>query len=158
MRAVVQRVQSASVEVGGVEIAQIGPGLLALVAIHREDTRRDLEWMARKIVELRVFEDAAGKMNLGLLDAAGELLVVSQFTLYGDCRKGRRPSYIDAAPPGRGRAPLLGVRPNRARARSGGARREVSGQDGGRARQLGTGDPDPRQPQPVNPPGAHLRI
>jgi len=99
MRAVVQRVQSASVEVGGVEIARIGPGLLALVAIHREDTRRDLEWMARKIVELRVFEDAAGKMNLGLLDAAGELLVVSQFTLYGDCRKGRRPSYIDAAPP-----------------------------------------------------------
>jgi D-tyrosyl-tRNA(Tyr) deacylase len=99
MRAVVQRVQSASVEVGGVEIARIGPGLLALVAIHREDTRRDLEWMARKIVELRVFEDAAGKMNLGLLDAGGELLVVSQFTLYGDCRKGRRPSYIDAAPP-----------------------------------------------------------
>ena len=88
MRAVVQRVQSASVEVGGAEIARIGRGLLALVAIHREDRRRDLEWMARKIVELRVFEDAGG-----------ELLVVSQFTLYGDCRKGRRPSYIDAAPP-----------------------------------------------------------
>ena len=99
MRAVIQRVQSASVEVGGAEIARIGRGLLALVAIHREDTRRDLEWMARKIVELRVFEDGAGKMNLGLLDAGGELLVVSQFTLYGDCRKGRRPSYIDAAAP-----------------------------------------------------------
>jgi D-tyrosyl-tRNA(Tyr) deacylase len=99
VRAVVQRVRGASVEVDGGEIARIGAGLLALVAVRRDDSARDLEWMAHKIVDLRIFEDAAGKMNLGLLDVGGELLVVSQFTLYGDCRKGRRPSYIDAAPP-----------------------------------------------------------
>jgi D-tyrosyl-tRNA(Tyr) deacylase len=95
---VVQRVRSASVEVDRTEIARIGPGLLALVAVRRDDSARDLEWMAHKIVELRIFEDAAGKMNLGLLDVGGELLVVSQFTLYGDVRGGRRPSFTEAAP------------------------------------------------------------
>lgn len=99
MRAVVQRVSSASVEVDGAEIARIAAGLLALIGIHRDDARADLEWMARKIVELRVFEDDAGKMNRSLLETGGELLLVSQFTLYGDCRKGRRPSYVEAAPP-----------------------------------------------------------
>jgi D-aminoacyl-tRNA deacylase len=99
MRAVVQRVREAAVTVDGVQIAKIGKGLVALVAISREDSRRDLEWMAKKIVELRIFDDSEGKLNLGLLETAGELLVVSQFTLYGDCRKGRRPSYIEAAPP-----------------------------------------------------------
>lgn len=99
MRAVVQRVAGASVEVDGAQIARIGAGILALVGIHRDDARADLEWMARKIVELRVFEDDAGKMNRSLLETGGELLLVSQFTLYGDCRKGRRPSYADAAPP-----------------------------------------------------------
>ncbi len=99
MRTVVQRVDRASVRVDGKEIARIGKGLLALVGISREDTTRDLEWMARKLLELRIFDDADGKLNLGLLDVGGELLLVSQFTLYGDCRKGRRPSYSQAAPP-----------------------------------------------------------
>ena len=99
MRAVVQRVREAAVTVDGVQIAKIGKGLVALVAISRTDSRRDLEWMAKKIVELRIFDDSAGKLNLGLLETAGEMLVVSQFTLYGDCRKGRRPSYIEAATP-----------------------------------------------------------
>jgi D-aminoacyl-tRNA deacylase len=99
MRAVVQRVKWASVTVEGAEIARIGEGILALVAIAREDSRTDLEWMAKKIVELRIFDDAEGKLNLGLRDIGGQLLLVSQFTLYGDCRKGRRPSYTDAAPP-----------------------------------------------------------
>jgi len=104
MRAVVQRVQRASVVVAGEEIARIGAGILALVAIHREDARPDLEWMARRLVEIRIFDDADGKLNLGLDDVGGGVLLVSQFTLYGDCRKGRRPSYIDAAPPDKARA------------------------------------------------------
>ncbi len=99
MRAVVQRVDSASVEVNGEVVAAIGRGLLALIAIAKDDRTVELEWMARKIVELRIFDDQAGKLNLSLQDIEGELLLVSQFTLYGDCRKGRRPSYSDAAPP-----------------------------------------------------------
>lgn len=99
MIAVVQRVRCAAVSVGGQEIARIGRGLLALVGIGRNDSSADLSWMARKLVELRVFDDAEGRMNLGLCEAGGQLLLVSQFTLYGDCRKGRRPSYSNAAPP-----------------------------------------------------------
>jgi D-aminoacyl-tRNA deacylase len=99
MRAVVQRVSKAEVSVGGECVGRIGNGILALVAISRNDTEKDLLWMARKIVELRIFDDSEGKLNLSLQDVKGQLLVVSQFTLYGDCRKGRRPSYIDAAPP-----------------------------------------------------------
>jgi D-tyrosyl-tRNA(Tyr) deacylase len=99
MRAVIQRVNRASVAVSGKEIARIGKGILALVALHRTDTAQDLEWIARKTVELRIFDDAEGKLNLGLPDIGGELLIVSQFTLYGDCRKGKRPSYSDSAPP-----------------------------------------------------------
>ncbi|NLT65462.1 MAG: D-tyrosyl-tRNA(Tyr) deacylase [Acidobacteria bacterium] len=99
MRAVVQRVSEAEVTVAGVSVGRIGEGILALVAISRTDTEEDLEWMARKIIELRIFDDQEGKLNLSLLDKKGELLIVSQFTLYGDCRKGRRPSYTDAAPP-----------------------------------------------------------
>jgi D-tyrosyl-tRNA(Tyr) deacylase len=99
MRAVLQRVHHAEVVVDGASIARIGKGILALVAISREDTSNDLEWMARKIVELRIFNDREGKLNLSLQDTKGQLLVVSQFTLYGDCRKGRRPSYSNAAPP-----------------------------------------------------------
>jgi D-tyrosyl-tRNA(Tyr) deacylase len=104
VRAVVQRVSQAAVRVGDEEVARIGAGILALVAIHRRDEHRDLEWMANKLVELRLFDDAEGRLNLSLADVGGELLLVSQFTLYGDCRKGRRPSYIDAAPPDRARA------------------------------------------------------
>jgi D-aminoacyl-tRNA deacylase len=99
MRVVVQRVDRAEVSVAGEIVGSIGRGILALVGIAREDTRTELEWMARKIVELRIFDDAEGKLNLSLKDIAGQLLLVSQFTLYGDCRKGRRPSYSDAAPP-----------------------------------------------------------
>ncbi len=99
MRAVLQRVERARVSVGGALIAETGRGILAFVGISRDDARADLEWMARKIVELRIFDDSEGKLNLSLQDIGGQLLVVSQFTLYGDCRKGRRPSYSDAAPP-----------------------------------------------------------
>lgn len=99
MRTVVQRVRSAAVSVEGTEIARIEAGLLVLVGIARDDTSEDMEWMAKKIAELRIFEDSGGKMNLSLQDTGGQLLLVSQFTLYGDCRKGRRPSYSDAAPP-----------------------------------------------------------
>jgi len=99
MRAVVQRVSRAGVRVEGVQIAEIGRGLLALVGISRTDSQTDLEWMARKIVDLRIFNDWEGKLNLSLKDVGGKLLVVSQFTLHGDCRKGRRPSYTESAPP-----------------------------------------------------------
>jgi D-tyrosyl-tRNA(Tyr) deacylase len=99
MRAVLQRVNWATVTTEGVEIARIGRGIFALIGIARDDTREDLEWMAKKIVELRIFDDAEGKLNLSLEDTGGQLLVVSQFTLFGDCRKGRRPSYSEAAPP-----------------------------------------------------------
>jgi len=99
MRAVIQRVKHASISVDGTTIAEIGRGLLALVAIARDDTRENLIWMARKILETRIFDDDEGKLDLSLQDIKGELLLVSQFTLYGDCRKGRRPSYIEAAPP-----------------------------------------------------------
>ncbi len=99
MRAVIQRVTRASVSVAGTEVARIGNGLLVLVAFASDDSEEALEWMARKIAELRIFDDTAGKLNLSLLDVHGQILIVSQFTLYGDCRKGRRPSYSDAAPP-----------------------------------------------------------
>jgi D-aminoacyl-tRNA deacylase len=99
MKAVVQRVSQAEVVIEEAPVARIGSGLLALVAIARQDTEKDLQWMAKKIIELRIFEDGQGKMNLSLQDIHGQLLLVSQFTLYGDCKKGRRPSFIDAATP-----------------------------------------------------------
>ena len=99
MRSVIQRVSRAEVVVEGVSVARIQEGILALVAISHQDTEKDLQWMARKIVELRIFDDEDGKLNLSLQDIHGQLLVVSQFTLYGDCRKGRRPSYSNAASP-----------------------------------------------------------
>ncbi len=99
MRVVVQRVARAGVTVAGSEIARIGRGILALVALADTDSEDVLEWMARKIVELRIFDDAQGRLNLSLQDVRGQILLVSQFTLYGDCRKGRRPSYSEAAAP-----------------------------------------------------------
>jgi D-tyrosyl-tRNA(Tyr) deacylase len=99
MRAVVQRVSKAEVRVGAEVVGRIGPGLLVLLGVSKADTPEQARWLAAKIVELRIFEDQDGKMNLGLADVKGEVLVVSQFTLYGDCRKGRRPSFIEAAPP-----------------------------------------------------------
>jgi D-tyrosyl-tRNA(Tyr) deacylase len=99
MKSVVQRVKQAEVVVDGLRVARIGKGILALVAISREDTKEDLLWMARKITELRIFNDGQGKLNLSLNEIGGQLLLVSQFTLYGDCKKGRRPSYSEAAAP-----------------------------------------------------------
>ena len=99
MKAVIQRVQSSSVSVDGDIIAGIGRGLMVLLGVSREDQSSDADYLAEKIVHLRIFEDDQGKMNRSLLDTGGEMLVVSQFTLLGDCRKGRRPSFISAAPP-----------------------------------------------------------
>jgi D-tyrosyl-tRNA(Tyr) deacylase len=99
MRAVVQRVSEASVEVEGAVVASVGRGLLVLLGVGKGDSESDLDYMVDKILNLRVFEDSNGKMNLSLLDVGGEMLVVSQFTLYGDCRKGRRPSFSDSADP-----------------------------------------------------------
>jgi len=99
MRAVVQRVSSSSVSVNDEVVGSIGPGLNVLLGIGTDDDVNDIEYLADKIINLRIFEDADEKMNLSLLDTDGEILVISQFTLQGDCRKGRRPSFIEAARP-----------------------------------------------------------
>ncbi|HTF37905.1 MAG TPA: D-aminoacyl-tRNA deacylase [Blastocatellia bacterium] len=99
MRAVVQRVTEARVEVAGEPVGEIGAGLLVLLGVARDDTRDDADYLADKTVNLRVFDDDEGKMNRSLLESSGPILVVSQFTLYGDVRRGRRPSYSDAAEP-----------------------------------------------------------
>jgi D-tyrosyl-tRNA(Tyr) deacylase len=99
MRAVIQRVSRASVRINENTTGQIGHGLVVLLGIRTEDTTRDLQWLADKIVHLRIFDDDQGKMNRSLADIDGEMLIVSQFTIYGDCRKGRRPGYSNAAPP-----------------------------------------------------------
>ena len=98
MRAVVQRVSRASVTVEQEVVGTIGQGLLVLLGVSNKDTETDARYCVEKILNLRIFEDAEGKINLSLIDLEGELLVVSQFTLYGDTRRGRRPSFIDAAP------------------------------------------------------------
>ncbi|MFO7898696.1 MAG: D-aminoacyl-tRNA deacylase [Planctomycetota bacterium] len=99
MKAVLQRVRSASVTVGGQTVGRIGKGLLVLLGVERGDGPGELDWMARKVAELRMFPDADGKMNLSVEDAGGEALVVSQFTLCADCRKGRRPGFGNACEP-----------------------------------------------------------
>ncbi len=99
MRAVVQKTDMASVTVDGEIIANIAEGLTVLLGVGKEDTEKDARFLAEKIMHLRIFPDEQGKMNLSLLDVGGELLVVSQFTLYGDCRKGRRPGFDAAAGP-----------------------------------------------------------
>ncbi len=99
MIACVQRVSRARVTVGGEVSGQIGAGLLVLLGVAHADSERDARWLAEKVAGLRVFEDWEGKMNRGLDETGGAMLVVSQFTLLGDCRKGRRPSFINAAPP-----------------------------------------------------------
>ncbi len=99
MRAVIQRVSRAKVSVDNKITGEIGKGILVLLGICDEDSEKDAVYLLEKIINLRIFEDAADKMNLSLLDTRGELLVVSQFTLYGDARKGRRPSFIKAAAP-----------------------------------------------------------
>src|SRR5690242_4775534 len=99
MRAVVQRVNEARVEVNGDRVSGIHRGLLVYLGVHGTDELTDVEYMCEKIVGLRIFEDSEGKMNLSMQEAGGNLLLVSQFTLYGDCRKGKRPSFSQAAPP-----------------------------------------------------------
>jgi D-tyrosyl-tRNA(Tyr) deacylase len=99
MRVVLQRVARASVSIDGNTVGEIGPGFCLLVGFSHTDTPAQVAWMAEKVVGLRLFSDAEGRMNLGLAEAGGTLLVVSQFTLYGDASKGRRPSFIDAARP-----------------------------------------------------------
>jgi D-tyrosyl-tRNA(Tyr) deacylase len=99
MRAVVQRVARASVTVDAQTIGQIGQGLVVLLGVEQDDREADAQQLADKIIQLRIFDDAEGKMNLSLTEVRGAMLVVSQFTLLADCRKGRRPSFIQAAPP-----------------------------------------------------------
>ncbi len=99
MRVVVQRSKDARVEVEGRTVGEIRQGLVLLVGIRHEDTMEDIRWMADKLVNLRIFEDEEGKMNRSLLEIGGQILSVSQFTLYGDCRKGRRPNFMAAARP-----------------------------------------------------------
>lgn len=99
MRAVVQRVSRAEVRVDQKTVGKIGKGILVLLGIGQEDDEQDLQWLADKVMNLRIFEDENDKMNLSVLDVGGQVLVVSQFTLYGDCRKGKRPSYSSAAAP-----------------------------------------------------------
>jgi D-tyrosyl-tRNA(Tyr) deacylase len=101
MRAVIQRVASAEVRVDGRVVGKIGKGLLIFVGVGRDDGESDLSYLVSKIPDLRIFEDESGKFNLSLRDAGGAMLIVSQFTLYGDCRKGRRPSFTDAEDPPR---------------------------------------------------------
>ena len=99
MRAVIQRVKSANVSVEGRVTGKIDQGLLVLLGVGKGDGEKDIAYMVSKLPDLRIFEDASGKFNLSLREVRGEMLVVSQFTLYGDCRKGRRPSFTDAAEP-----------------------------------------------------------
>jgi D-aminoacyl-tRNA deacylase len=99
MRALVQRVSEAAVSVDGEEVARIGPGLLVLLGVRRGDGLEEADRLARKVLALRVFEDAEGKLNRSVGESGGQVLCVSQFTLYGDVRKGNRPSFVDAAPP-----------------------------------------------------------
>lgn len=101
MRAVLQRVNSAQVMTNGRVVGKIGAGLLVFLGINREDSFGDADYLVEKTIHLRIFEDEEGKMNLSLLDTGGAMLVVSQFTLLADCRKGRRPSFVAAAEPGK---------------------------------------------------------
>ena len=99
MRAVIQRVKHASVNVDGIRTGSISKGIVTFLGIHRNDQAKEIVWMAEKIINLRIFPDPDGKMNISLADINAEMLIVSQFTLYGDCRKGRRPGYSEAAAP-----------------------------------------------------------
>lgn len=99
MKAVIQRVTEASVTIDGQVVGEIGHGILLLLGVCPQDGEKEAAWLADKVVNLRIFTDNEDKMNLSLMDVGGEMLVVSQFTLYGDCKKGRRPSYTDAARP-----------------------------------------------------------
>ena len=103
MRAVIQRVSSSNVKVNGETTGSIGAGVTVLLGVHKEDTKEAAQYLAAKIADLRIFQDDNGKMNLSLKETGGRALVISQFTLLGDCAKGRRPSFIDAADPQKGK-------------------------------------------------------
>jgi D-aminoacyl-tRNA deacylase len=103
VKAVIQRVNEASVVVEGTVVGRIGAGIMVLLAVEKGDSDADASWLAKKIVELRMFGDSEGKMNLSVQEIGGSVLAISQFTLAGDCRKGRRPSFVDAAPPEEGK-------------------------------------------------------
>jgi len=103
LRTLVQRVKEGAVLIDGREVGKIGKGVVVLLGVGQGDTMEDLDYLVDKVVNLRIFSDEEGKMNLSLIDVGGEALVVSQFTLYADCRKGRRPSFTDAAPPEKGK-------------------------------------------------------
>ncbi len=139
MKAVLQRVTSARVTVDEREVGAIGPGILALVGVEQGDGPADIDYIARKIRDLRIFEDPEGRMNLSLGDIAGAVLVVSQFTLLADCRKGRRPSFLDAAAAGGGQGALRGGRGAAAARRAAGRNRRVPGDDAGQPRQRRSG-------------------
>jgi D-tyrosyl-tRNA(Tyr) deacylase len=104
MRIVLQRAKSARVDIAGETVGSIGVGLVILLGVTQTDQEQDARYLADKVIQLRIFPDEAGRMNRSLLEVGGALLVVSQFTLYGDCRKGRRPSFDDVAPPEQARA------------------------------------------------------
>ncbi len=104
MKAVVQRVSKSSVAIDNEVVGEIGSGLMVLLGVAGEDSEREADYLAEKIINLRIFSDEDGKMNRSLIEVGGEMLVVSQFTLLGDCRKGRRPSFISAAAPEKGNA------------------------------------------------------
>ena len=149
MRAVVQRVKEARVTVDGEVVGRIGRGLLVLLGVGVGDGDAEAEAMAEKVANLRIFADEKGQMNLSVLDVAGEALVVSQFTLLGDVRRGRRPSYIDAAPARRGQPALRALRGGGAPARSPGRDRRLPGHDGRGARERRAGDDPSRQQEDV---------
>ncbi len=144
MRAVLQRVSRAAVVIDGETLGAIERGLLVLLGVAPTDTAADVQWLAEKVVGLRIFNDDDGKMNLGVADVGGGVLVVSQFTLYGDCRKGRRPSFVGAAPPEIAVPLVRGVCQRGARPRAAGGDRPLRGDDAGGAGQRGAGDSDPR--------------
>ena len=142
MRAVLQRVSQARVVVGGEDGGAVGRGLLVLLGVARGDTAGQARWLADKVVGLRVFEDDNGKMNRDVTEVGGGLLVVSQFTLYGDCRKGRRPSFIERPRRRKSRAAVRGVRRRGAGARRAGRDRPLRRADAGGAGQRRAGDAD----------------
>ena len=132
MRAVVQRVRSARVIVGDEVVGAVGRGLLVLLGVAPTDTAAEVQWLADKVVGLRIFADADGKMNRGVADVGGGVLVVSQFTLYGDCRKGRRPSFVGAAAAGNRRTALRSLPQRGQGARRAHRRRPLRRHDAGR--------------------------
>ena len=99
MKALLQRVARAKVTISGENVGEIGRGLCVFLGVVSTDTEKDISWLAEKIINLRIFDDSDGKMNLSVLDTTGEILIVSQFTLCGDCKRGRRPSWVNAAEP-----------------------------------------------------------